>query len=91
MGYVEKDIRSATELEVQRAVGGVLGGMWQFKHGAIICEVELMSDVAQGIVDLRQRDVFFERHGDQTELFGPKRRYLCHAKNFGMSLQFPQV
>ncbi|KAI3326806.1 hypothetical protein HD806DRAFT_488260 [Xylariaceae sp. AK1471] len=32
--------------------------VWQFKHGAGICEVESMSDVVQSIVDPQLREVF---------------------------------
>lgn len=32
--------------------------VWEFKHGMSICEVESMSDVAQSITALQQRDAF---------------------------------
>ncbi|KAI1737579.1 hypothetical protein F4680DRAFT_428134 [Xylaria scruposa] len=38
--------------------GGVPSEIWRFKHGEGICEVESMSDVAQSIVDSRQRELF---------------------------------
>ncbi|KAI1824612.1 hypothetical protein F4861DRAFT_254241 [Xylaria intraflava] len=38
--------------------GGVASGVWQFRHGTSIREVESMSDVVQSIVDSRQRELF---------------------------------
>ncbi|KAI0544909.1 hypothetical protein F4679DRAFT_589015 [Xylaria curta] len=38
--------------------GGVLSEIWRFKHGEGIREVESMSDVAQSIIDSRQRELF---------------------------------
>ncbi|KAJ8131849.1 hypothetical protein O1611_g1774 [Lasiodiplodia mahajangana] len=38
-------------------------GVWQFKHGTGVCEVESMSDVAQSIVNPQQRDVFLTSIG----------------------------
>ncbi|KAI2630120.1 hypothetical protein GGS21DRAFT_217070 [Xylaria nigripes] len=43
--------------------GGAVSGIWQFRHGVGICEVESMSDVAQSIVDPQQREVFLSSIG----------------------------
>ncbi|KAI1179209.1 hypothetical protein F4777DRAFT_502344 [Nemania sp. FL0916] len=37
--------------------------IWRFKHGAGICEVESMSDIAQSIVDTQQRELFLSSIG----------------------------
>ncbi|KAI1419695.1 hypothetical protein F5Y12DRAFT_776695 [Xylaria sp. FL1777] len=42
---------------------GLPSEIWQFKHGAGICEVGSMSDVAQSIVDPQLKEVFLDSIG----------------------------